>query len=187
MIEQELIKMLETKVSSYREIRERYAMHILSDQNLFLPLLNIAFDVDNKTSIRACWVLEFVLREKLNWAYPHLDYFVENIPKVHFDSATRPISKICEFLAQDYTSKKETEIKKYLTKDHIDSIIEKGFDWLISDHKVAVKVYSMESLFLFGKEKNWVHDELKLIIQQEIMNGSPAYKARGKSIFKRLK
>ena len=119
--------------------------------------------------------------------FPHLDYFVENIPKVHFDSSTRPIAKICMFLAEDYSSKKKTEIKKHLTKKHIDAIIETGFDWLISDHKVAVKVYSMDSLFMFGKEKDWVHDELKLIIQQEIMNGSPAYKSRGKRILKQLK
>ena len=186
MLNKELIKLLETKVSSYREIRERYAMHILSNHNLFLPLLKIAFDVNNKTSIRACWVLEFVLREKLDWIYPHLDFFVANISNVHFDSSTRPIAKICEFLAKDYTSKKESEIKKHLTTKHIDTIIETGFDWLISDQKVAVKVYTMESLLLFGKEKDWVHDELKLIIQQEIMNGSPAYKSRGKSILKRL-
>ncbi|PHR72222.1 MAG: adenylosuccinate lyase [Lutibacter sp.] len=187
MLNQELIKLLETKISSYRDVRERYAKHILSNKDLFLPLLKIAFEVNNKTSIRACWVLEFVLREKLEWIFPHLNYFVENISKIHFDSSTRPIAKICEFLAKDYTSKKETKIKKHLTKKHIDTIIETGFDWLISDQKVAVKVYTMESLFLFGKEKNWVHDELKLIIQQEIMNGSPAYKARGKRILKRLK
>lgn len=187
MVEQELIKLLETKVSSYREIRERYAMHILSNKDLFLPLLKIAFDVNNKTSIRACWVLEFVLREELDWIVPHLDYFITNISNVQFDSSTRPISKICEFLAKSYTSKKETAIKKHLTKKHIETIIETGFDWMISDQKVAVKVYTMEFLLLFGQEKDWVHDELKLIIQQEIMNGSPAYKARGKSVLKRLK
>ena len=117
MLNQELIKLLETKVRPYREIRERYAMYILSNQDLFLPLLNIAFEVSNKTSIRACWVLEFVLREKLDLIFPHLDYFVENISKVHFDSSTRPISKICEFLAKDYTSKKETTKKNIYQKN----------------------------------------------------------------------
>jgi len=182
----ELEKLLESNVNSYREIRAKFAAHILSNHDLFLPLLEISFDVNNKTSIRACWVLEFVLREKLDWIVPHLDYFIDTISKVHFDSSIRPISKICEFIAKDYTSKEETKIKKYLTEKHIETIIETGFDWLISDQKVAVKAYTMTTLYLFGKEKNWVHNELKLIIQQNIMDGSPAYKARGKNILKRL-
>ena len=83
-----------------------------------------------------------------------------------------------------YNSKKNTEIDKYFTKKHIDKIIETGFDWMISDQKVAVKAYTMEALFLFGKEIDWVHDELKLILVQEISSGSPAYKARAKKILK---
>ena len=187
MIKQELAKLLETKVNSYREIRAKFAAHILANPNLFQPLLNISFDVDNKASIRAAWVLEFVLREKLDWILPYLDFFTEHISKVHFDSAVRPISKICEFLAKSYTAKKETAIQKNLTKKHIEKIVETGFDWLISNQKVAVKAYTMETLFLFGKEYDWVHSELKLVLQQEITNGSPAYKARAKKILKWLK
>ena len=61
-------------------------------------------------------------------------------------------------------------------------MIATGFDWMISDQKVAVKAYSMETLYIFGKENPWVHKELQLILEQEISNGSPAYKARGKKI-----
>lgn len=186
MEHQELEKYLESNVNSYRDIREKFATHILSNPDLFQPLLEISFDADNKASVRASWVLEFVLREELDWIVPHLDFFIDTISKVHFDSAVRPISKICEFLAKSYTSKKETKIKKHLTKKHIKKIIEVGFDWLISDQKVAVKAYTMETLFLFGKEFDWVHDELKLVLQQEISNGSPAYKARAKKILKWL-
>ena len=45
----------------------------------------------------------------------------------------------------------------------------------------------METLYQFGKEFDWVHDELKLIIQQSIMDGSAGYKSRGKKILQRLK
>jgi hypothetical protein len=51
---------------------------------------------------------------------------------------------------------------------------------MISDQKVAVKAFTMNFLFLFGKNSDWVYNELKLIIQQNIMDGSAAYKARGK-------
>ena len=39
---------------------------------------------------------------------------------------------------------------------------------MISDQKVATKAYTMNALYLLGKNYDWVHQELKLIIQQNI-------------------
>ena len=61
-------------------------------------------------------------------------------------------------------------------------MIEVGFDWLIGNQKVAVKVYAMEMLFLLGKNIDWVRQELQLIIELNITKESAAYKARGKKI-----
>ena len=63
---------------------------------------------------------------------------------------------------------------------------ENAFDLLISKHKVAVKVHAMETLFMFGKEEKWIHDELKLIIPQNISKETHAYKARGKRTLLRI-
>lgn len=182
MNKEELATLINTKVTSYREYRIKYADMILNDEKLFIPLLEIAFDETNEAQIKVSWVLDFVMRKKLEWIYPHLDYFTEHIDKISNDSAVRPISRICELLAKKYNSKSNSEIKEFLTSKHIEKIIETGFDWLISQHKVAVKAYTMETLFYFGKEYDWVHEELRLVLQKEISNGSPAYKARGKKI-----
>ena len=56
------------------------------------------------------------------------------------------------------------------------------FDWLISDQKVACQVRAMTSLYYLGTEFNWIHPELKTIIEQNIHQGSAGYKARGKKI-----
>lgn len=162
--------------------RQRVANLVLENDALFPILLEIVFEIDNKTSIKAAWVLEFVCIQKLVLLAPHIDHFTENIGTVKFDSAVRPVAKICEFIAKDFTSKKESVFKEILTKKHVDHIVEAGFDWLISEHKVAVKAYTMNSLFLFGKTYDWVHEELKLILANNIAYGSPAYKARGKRI-----
>jgi len=45
----------------------------------------------------------------------------------------------------------------------------------------------MEMLFLFGKNEKWIHQELQLIIEQNIINESAAYKARGKKILSWIK
>lgn len=187
MNKQELADLINTRVTSYREYRLKYAQIVLQDQKLFKHLIEIAFDETNDAAVKVSWVLDFVMRERLEWLYPHLDYFTDNISKSKHDSIVRPMAKICENLALTYNSKKPSEIRKHLTKKHIEKIIETGFDWMITDQKVAVKAYTMETLYQFGKEFDWVHDELKLIIQQSIMDGSAGYKSRGKKILQRLK
>jgi hypothetical protein len=175
-----LILQLEKMENAKRVHRLRVANLVLKNPDLLPFLLEIVFEVENKLSIKAAWSLELVLEQKLDWLTPHLDYFTNNISSVQFDSAVRPISKICNFIAIAYSSKKESLIKEFLTANQIETIIEAGFDWMISQHKVAVKAYTMNALFLLGKNYDWVHEELKLIIQQNITKESAAYKARGK-------
>lgn len=177
-----LIFQLNNIENTKRVNRLRISNLVLKNPELFKYLLEIVFEIENKLSIKAAWVLEFVCAEKLEWLVPHLNYFTENISKVKFDSAVRPISKICEFLAKAHTSKNDSIKKGEINSKHLKKIIEAGFNWLIGNHKVAVKVYAMELLFFFGKNEDWVYKELQLIILQNITNESAAYKARGKKI-----
>ena len=45
----------------------------------------------------------------------------------------------------------------------------------------------MYSLFLLGKEINWIHQELKNIIIKNTNNESSAYKSRGKITLAQIK
>lgn len=180
MTKQDLIQQLINIENAKRINRERVAYLVLDNTELFHYLLEIMFTTDTKISIKAAWVLEIVCEQNLSIIVPYLDYFVENIGILKHDSAVRPASKICNFIAIAYTSKKDILFKKFLSKNHIDKIVETCFDWMISNHKVATKAYSMNALFLLGKNYDWVHTELKLILQQNISNESAAYKARGK-------
>lgn len=175
-----LIYQLNTIENARRDNRLKVANLVIENKNLFQFLLEIIFELNNKTGIKAAWILELVCEQKLDWLVPHLNNFTKNISTITQDSAVRPISKICNFMAIAYTSKKDSLLKVQLKKKHIDLIIEAGFDWVISNHKVATKAYAMNTLYLFGKNYNWVHEELKLIIQQNITTESAAYKARGK-------
>jgi len=175
-----LIKQLTNIENAKRINRERVAYLVLENAELMPYLVEIMFASDSKISIKAAWVLEIVCEKNLFFIAPHLDYFIENIGNLKHDSAVRPASKICNFIAIAYNSKKDDFFKTILKKNQIDKIIETGFDWMISNHKVATKAYSMNALFLFGKNYDWVHQELKLILQQNISKESAAYKARGK-------
>lgn len=175
-----LIKELENLGTALRANRERVCNLILDNPKLLPSLIDITFEVDTKLSIKATWILELVCEKHINWLTPYLNTFTSNIGKAYFDSAVRPLSKICNFLAIAYNSKTNNLIKEKLSKSNIEAIIETGFDWMISNHKVATKAYTMNTLYIFGKNYDWVHNELKLIIEQNIMTESAAYKARGK-------
>ena len=183
-----LISTLENMQNPKRENREKVANIVYNNQELFQHLISLTFETENKISIKAAWVLEWVCTHgKLNWILPHLDEFTQNISKVKFDSAIRPCAKICEHIATAYTSKNENEFKYTLTIAQIDTIIETGFDWLITPQKIAVRAYTMTTLYLFGLQKDWVHPELEHLINTKIIKESAGCKARGKNVLKLIK
>ena len=178
-----LIAELNNMKNPKRENRERVANIVLENQNLFRELVAITFFVDDKISIKAAWILEWICtHHQLEWVIPHLDEFSSKINTVIFDSAIRPCAKICEHLANAYYAKTHNVFKKSLTVNHIDIIVETGFDWLITPQKIAVRAYTMTFLYLFGLERNWIHPELKHLIETKIIHESKGCKARGKHI-----
>tara|TARA_R110001592_G_scaffold7066_8_gene39897 strand:- start:7318 stop:7890 length:573 start_codon:yes stop_codon:yes gene_type:complete len=178
-----LTEQLNNMENPKRENRQRVANVVLKDQKLCKDLVAITFDVDNKVSIKAAWILEWICNHHhLNWILPHLDEFSTKISTLKFDSAIRSCAKICELLANGYYPK--NEVREKLTNTHIDRIIETGFDWLITPQKIAVRAYTMTTLYLFGLEVDWVHLELKHLIVTTIIHESKGTKARGNHILK---
>jgi hypothetical protein len=58
---------------------------------------------------------------------------------------------------------------------------------MINDEKVAPKAYSMNTLYLFGREFEWIHPELVMILERDFQMQSAAFKARAKQILQKLK
>lgn len=178
-----LTKELNNLVNAKRENRQRVANIVLEQEELVAPLVTITFDVDNKTSIKAAWILEWLCtHHSINYILPYLDKFTANIGSLKFDEAIRPCAKICEHLAEAFFSKNENQVQKKLTIKHIDAIIETGFDWLITPQKIAVRAYTMNTLYLFGLQKEWIHPELKHLIETKIIHESKGTKVRGKHV-----
>ncbi|WP_237275249.1 adenylosuccinate lyase [Tenacibaculum ovolyticum] len=182
-----LISVLNDMKTAAKVNRDKASNIVLEHPKLLKHLVTLTFDVDNKLSIKAAWILEWICTHHgVTHIHPYIDFFVKNISTLHFDSAIRPCAKICEHLAVAYTAKKENETQSVLTQDHIDLIIETGFDWLITDQKIAVRAYTMTALYLFGLQKEWVHNELKHLISTKIVHESKGCKARGKYILEMI-
>ena len=176
-------KMKISAVTARRNERLQMADKVIQEPQLFDYLIQLIFEIDSKTAIKAAWVFEFVCHRNLELLIPHLDYFTLNLHNLHNDSAIRPVAKVCEFLAKAHTSKKNISlIKNELNEIRINRIIEAAFDWMIGPFRVAVKVYAMSTLYLLGKNNGWVHEELQLILLKDMGEENPGYCARGKKV-----
>lgn len=174
-------------VNHSREKRAEMSALVLRNPDWVRPLLEIGLDPNKSISPRACWVLEFVVKKKLDLIFTDIDLFTSSLHTLRSESSIRPMAKICELLTRQYFASLEHPIHKVLTENHLKQITAACFDWLIGEHKVATKAYSMTSLFLLGKKFDWIHPELKPIIEQHYHQGSAAYKARARHILKALK
>ncbi|WP_438988511.1 adenylosuccinate lyase [Polaribacter sp.] len=180
-----LLEQLNNLETAKRENRQRIANIVLEQAFLFEELVTITFWIDKKNSIKAAWVLEWICtHQNLDFILPYLNEFTSKISSLKFDSAIRPCAKICEYLATAYYAKSANKTKETLTLVHIDAIVETGFDWLITPQKIAVRAYTMNTLYLFGLEKEWIHPELKHLIETKIIHESKGTKARGKHVIK---
>ena len=186
MTKEELYNALDN-VDHSRKNRLKMANIILYNPDLVDPLLEIAFDTTNPISSKACWVMEFTAKEELSYLYPFMNFFVDHLGALKLDSSIRPAAKICEYLILCYFSIKKQDCQYILEDRHLEKITTACFDWLIGDHKVAAKAYSMTSLLHLGKKFPWIHQELALILEQNYAQGSAAYKARARHTLAKLK
>ncbi|TXE10077.1 adenylosuccinate lyase [Seonamhaeicola algicola] len=173
-------------VNHSREKRNYYANLMINNPNLIPKLLDILFKVDDKISPRAAWVFEFMCSKNIDFVVPHLSTFTQNIKYVHIDAAVRPVAKVCELIAMAYKNNHK-KITNALTQTHKELIIETCFDYLINDEKVAPKAYSMTTLYIFGKEYDWIYPELITILERDFTLQSAAFKARAKQVLKKIK
>ncbi|MCG9794002.1 hypothetical protein [Flavobacterium algicola] len=172
-------------VSAYRENRLAMAQFVLENKNHFEELLSICFSPSNKNNHKACWILEFVAYEKLEWLVDYLDFFCRNLKNISNESAIRPLAKINQLLLQAHYSQSQTNI--LLAENQLQDCVEVNFDWLISDSKVATKAYAMRNLYILGRQYDWIHIELKTIIEKDYATHSAAYKAVAREILKKIK
>jgi hypothetical protein len=172
-------------VTAHRENRLKVSREILENPHLFKELISICFSPEDKNNHKACWILEFVSYEALLWLQPHLDFFCSNLKILKDESSLRPIAKVVQLLVASHYKKEQNKI--CLSDENLQDCIEAGFDWLINDVKVATKAYSIRTLYMLGNHYDWIHPELKVILDKDYGDHSAAYKAVAKEVLKKIK
>ncbi len=182
----DLIVQINSIRNAKRIYRDDVANFVIENLETFPFLVELTFSDQKEVAIKSSWILELVCLHNINLLAPNIDYFTENLDKPSNESILRPLAKICFLIAEAYFSKTDHQIKSKVTEQHKNKIIEVTFDWLINEHKVANQAYAMDTLFLFGKENDWILNELKLVLEKHIQSGSPGYQVRAKRILKKL-
>ena len=168
--------------TAHKKSRVTVSNFAMKSEDNLAELISIAFDISHKNHVKAFWSLELVCDKKLKLFFPYLDSFCEVLTKLKDDSAVRPATKICMFLAKSNHRKNGISLNQ--EQEHF--IIENMIDRLIQDIKVASKVYAMKALFVFGKKYDWIYEELKPIITQDAFEHSAAYQASARNILKKI-
>lgn len=174
-----------TQTTGYKNSRQAAANFIMTRPELMDNLMPICFEIQNPDHYKACWIMELIFYEKPNYFQKHLGLICSKSKILTNESAIRPISKIIFLLIEAHYKIAKNEI--HFSEEQRQELIEINFDWLITDTKVASKVYAMRSLQLLGKEYDWIHPELETILTKDFSTHTAAYKAVSKDILKKIK
>ena len=176
------------KVNHSMASRAKAVTLVINHLETLPELIEKAFSTD-KNHYKYCWWLEFLNRQHIEILCPFMISVLSGATHLTNDSAIRPIAKIIENFALNYYSKQPNKlVQQMMTPSVREKMVELGFQWLIDDTiKVAPRAYSMTSLFHLGKDIDWVHTELILVVEQNYASESAAYKARARMILNKLK
>lgn len=172
------------QTTGYKNSRQASADYVIARAELMDDFMRICFENKNPDHYKACWVMELIAYEKLNWLQKYLNLICSKSKILTNESAIRPLSKVIFLLLEAHYKTSKNEI--HFTENQRQELIELNFDWLITDTKVASKVYAMRSLQLLGKEYDWIHPELQTILAKDFSNHTAAYKAVSKHILKKI-
>ena len=171
--------------TAHTKSREDNANFVLQNLNLLPDLIAYSFDINDKSHHRAAAILEKVFDLQIGLSYGFVELIINNLHKLKNDSAIRSISRFVMFWVQN--NKKKIKTNSYhLTENQLEKITEVCFDWLISDYRVAVKQHAIYMLFEIGKTQDWIYPDLRVILEKDSVENSPAYKSIAKRILEQI-
>ena len=165
---------------------DQLVSELILQPELTKALFNEILLEDKEGTFNASWTFDHLMRQKLVYLLPILDEFLEGMVALKSESCIRPMTHVCEMITEAYFKKKDPVFTKNISDQQLEKIMTACFDWLISDMNMAPKVFSMTSLFYLGMKFDWVHPELRLILEDTFGSGTAGYQNRAKKILDKL-
>lgn len=168
------------------EHRDLLVSASLANNELIIELLENIARVDAKDSVYSARILELSVKKNLDVVLPNLEQFCGLLRHIKRDGSLRACAKIIELLCIAYFVKYKPTVIAHLDDKILETFTEVGFDWMITDKAIAIQAHAMYSLYLLGHKFDWIHDELVLVINQHLPDGSIGYKNRGRKVIRAI-
>jgi hypothetical protein len=85
-------------------------------------------------------------------------------------------------------SEKKWMVYYQLTYSDLENCLNTSFEWLINPKtQVAVKCNCIDIIYHLLEYEDWMLEELKLILEKNLLSNSPALLSRTKKILKKIK
>ncbi len=165
--------------TAHRKSRDENMAYVLTNPEHLPELVSLASTITYKNHFKALWIMELLSLKNSELLAPYLDAFCKALPHYSIEKAIRPSAKICYQLVINKNIQ--------LTPFQEEAIIETCLDRLIDQVKVAPAAFSMRALFILGKKKPWIHEELRLLLSRDLDHPTPGYRFAVKDLLKRLK
>ncbi|MBW4891609.1 hypothetical protein KXQ82_17920 [Mucilaginibacter sp. HMF5004] len=148
-------------------------------------LIAITFSPQKEVAFRATWLLENLFLLQPDKYISCVDELVVKFPLLKNEGSLRHYLRIFILLTD---KKAEKQIAQKIVAVDFNEVISRCFDMLIDDESpIALKVFAMELLYNLRHREDWIKDILISQIQILMDGGGPAIRARGKSIWSKLK
>ena len=149
------------------------ASYIVDNPKQLIHLLVLMNDVSDTRHWRAAWVLDHVCQENKALIVPYVDKLIALFVKSKSESILRVVGKL---------------LSQYPVTNIFDGdFVNACFQLIISPQvAVAVKVHAMQLLFNVSEKYPALKPEVKIVIEGQIPNNSPAFKSRAIKLLKKL-
>ena len=165
-------------ISARLEERKALGNEILKNPECVSYSLELIKQQDSLLATNASYGLDIELRKRIELLQPDLSLFLEVLDLNKIETVSRILAKICELLTAA-SIKKKTIV---LNASEQQQIIARCFDWLITNEKVAVKVFAMQSIYNLKDTKPWIQDELKAQLTLQYDSSTAAFKSRASKL-----
>ncbi len=156
-----------------RKQATKIADYIGNDKERFHQLMKLFFSKDTVLSQRSAWVMSSCVIAFHTLILPYLKQLLENLKNPVHPAIKRNSIKVLELIE--------------IPEAFMGLATNVCFEVLLSNkEEVAQQAYAMSVLYNIATKEPELKNEIKLVIEDMIPNGSPAILSRGKKVLKQL-
>lgn len=158
----------------FKEHKDRIIAYIGKDKDRFATLMRLFFTADNRIAQRAAWPMSFCVRDHPELIAPYYKQLLDNLDRKDIHAA---VVRNTIRLLQDVD----------IPKKFHGRVMNKCFDLVQSpESPIAVKAFSLTVLSNLSADYPEIAGELKLVIEDQWDEATPAFRSRAKRVLKKM-